>query len=245
MSSARLHGLRGDVRVHGDACVPDCRPVKTLLQPLLCARHERRMKGPADDKFLHDAGAPRLCNLHPLRTPATEPEITTCPGELKFAGLDDPCRRSFPAHLVDDPGGKPDHCRHRSRMLLSRPLHEFSPETHKAQCVLERKRACGDERGVLSQGVTGDERRLPADKGEQRHAVKKNRRLRVFGLPEFLFRPVETEVLRGNPRIASACSKSARAPGCADAMSFPIPTYCDPCPGKTYAVTAAASAGIL
>src|SRR5690606_7725684 len=40
---------------------------------------------------------------------------------------------------------------------------------------------------------------------------------------------------RENPRVSSASAKVSRTMGCWSYRAFPIPTYCEPCPGKTAA----------
>ncbi len=45
--------------------------------------------------------------------------------------------------------------------------------------------------------------------------------------------PSQQSRVSGQPRTASASASVARAAGEASAQALPIPTFCDPCPGKT------------
>ena len=122
-------------------------------------------------------------------------------------------------------------------------LHRASAEFDEARRIGDRDRACCRQGRVFAEGMTRDVGDMPAkhetafrlENPNHREARRQQRGLGVFGQDEIAFRPFEhqaREVLRQRlvdflEEVAGRANVSARL--------RPMPTACDPWPGKTNA----------
>ena len=141
--------------------------------------------------------APFALRISPaFATPAAEPAMTVCSGELKFAAetTSPEAAGRLGARLDDLLGGQADHGRHRAPARRHGFLHERAAPPHEDDGVLERERARGDERRVLAERVAGGDGRDDASRfqhGEDGDGVREDRGLRDGRLLEVLVRPLE------------------------------------------------------
>ncbi len=114
--------------------------------------------------------------------------------------------------------------------------------TSRAAAVTD-KRARRRQRRIFAQRMAGDIGGLPRDiepslafeHANHRKARREQRRLRVLGQHQLVFRALEhqpREMLR--QRLVDLLEQLARR-GNAAASAWPMPGACDPCPGKTKA----------
>ena len=117
-------------------------------------------------------------------TAAFVPAMTTCPGALKFAGLDHIAVSGVVTGLFDRLPRRAQHSRHRALSHRNRFLHVLPAAPHDPDGIVERERAGDHVGGILAEAVPGDDVWLDARRFEQPrgcHAGGENRRLRVLG----------------------------------------------------------------
>ena len=126
-------------------------------------------------------------------------------------------RPSRPARPARPPacsgrGGAPSATRRRNAMVPAATCAEYSPRLWPATNA-----------GLMPSAPS---------RPEQRDADRQDRRLRVLGEDQPLRRPVEAQAAQASPSASSASAIVSRTIGKASASALPIPTFCDPCPGK-------------
>ena len=159
--------------------------------------HQARVEGAADAQA-EPPSAPRTSAPapSPCATASTLPPMTTCSGAFTLQICAPLAAHSFSRRRFVEA----EHRDHAARVLFARRLHQTAALLHQQQPVLERKRAAGDRRRVLAQAVPGDEagrlRQLAALLGRRQagEADGHDCRLRVDGLAQQLFRPVEADI---------------------------------------------------
>ena len=117
-------------------------------------------------------------------------------------------------------GVQTDYRGHTPRVLFTRLLHEAATLPDQLQPGWEIHHSGGDERGELTERVTGDHgwvdlvpgfgKSLP-ERFQCRDADGEDRRLRIDGVFELVRRTVKAEPGEGNPRTSSAWSNTRRA----------------------------------
>ena len=137
-----------------------------------------------------------------------------------------PARRGRPITAAIAPG--------RSRLDLG---HQPPAHAHEPHPVLERERARGDGGRVLAEAVAGDE--VGPQPGLARDLVHRQREREQRRLGRRSSRSATRAALRATgrgwaaptprPRCRGTCR---RHPARAAARSAPMPTFCEPCPGK-------------
>ena len=132
------------------------------------------------------------------------------------------------------------NCRHRALACGNGQLHCAAACLHRPHSIGKLQRACSHMRRPLAQGVTCGQRWMHAmfrQHAQRSHAHRQNGRLRVLGELQVFFRALQSRALkRANPQASSASAKVCAATGKRSARSRPMPTDCEPCPGKRNAI---------
>ncbi len=171
------------------------------------------------------------------------PASTVWPGPLRLATAQTSPSADFRGHRGDhgfgveaEDGGHGPHA-HGHRLL-----HQLAAPAHQAQGVGEVEGSGRDQGRVLAQAVPGHghRRRLAeATLGEPRRMAIEAASRAGWVLAVSVSSssgPSQQSWESGKPSAASASSKTARAAGDASAQALPMPTFCEPWPGKTRAV---------
>ena len=170
------------------------------------------------------------------------PERTIWPGAFALAHQISPCSRACVDDVMDLLVGEADDRAHAA--VDAALLHDPTALADEAQGRLEVDGVGRHGRRVLSGGVAGDLERREDDAAPRRvgphrlevgDAGRQDRGLGVDGAVELLRRSLEDEPGEREPQLASARSSTSAAAGERRTSSAPIPTYCDPWPGKTKA----------
>ena len=189
--------------------------------------------------------APSALARSPARPTASRaPAITTCPAPFRFAGLTTspsrPRRASRHASATRSAS--------RPRIAAIAPvadrhglLHVAAAAAHDPQRIGETEGARGDVGRVLAEAVAGDKRRADAPRAQAAgSAAMLTARIAgcVFSVSVSASSgPSKHKRLSGSPSAASASANVSRQTGKASASALPMPTFCDPWPGKMNAIT--------
>ena len=120
------------------------------------ASHQGRVRGDADTESRHALGATRFRHLHRPQECGNVPGDHRLPGTVVVGDGDD----ASVGRVVTDGrqriGVQTDHRGHTARILFTRLLHEAATLPHQLQPGWKIHHAGGDERGELTERVTGD-----------------------------------------------------------------------------------------
>lgn len=114
-------------------------------------------------------------------------------------------------------------------------IHEFSPFSYRVNSIFKRHRSRRNKRRIFSEAVAGGE--IRGDAGffklfQYGDARCQQRRLRIVCKGQFFGVTFKMSELSFVSSVSSASSKIRFDASSRSYRSFPIPIYCDPCPGN-------------
>ena len=202
--------------------------------------HQGAMKGCADRQH-HDApGAQGHGALAGARHGVARTRNHHLTAAVHVRRTDDLALRRLLARLRDLFRVQTEDGGHRPGADRNRFLHVPSASPHDPHRVGKRARA-GSHVGRGTRQASG-RRPAPArgrSEATSRHAATLTARIAGCVFSVRVSRssgPSKQRRLSGSPSAASASANVSRQIGNASASAFPMPTLCDPCPGKTKAI---------
>ena len=174
-------------------------------------------------------------------TAASAPEITVWPGEFRLAAATvRPVSAAASGRLPPPGRRKRKHGGHCALSSGNGQLHGPPASLHGAHRIGKAERPGGHMGAPLAQRVSGGQRRLHALLGQHApggDADGENGRLGVLGELEVLFGPFEDQFGKREAESLVGLGKGLCGNGkVSSASSRPMPTDCEPCPGKRKAI---------